>query len=63
MLEQSLLRDQFQALLTREKQVLDAYADLAARSEDPALKEQLLALQRDKQRHIQLAQRLLEIVD
>jgi len=62
MLEQAMLRDQFQALLTQEKQALAAYADLAAKVTDPSILEQVEQLRRDKQRHIELTERLLEIV-
>jgi rubrerythrin len=63
MLEQALLREQVQALLASERQAEAAYADLASKVEDPAVKQQIQALRHDKQRHIRLAERLLEILD
>ena len=62
MLEQALLREQFQALLAAEQKAEQIYADLAATLSDRALREQVLQLQREKLRHIQLTERLLEIV-
>lgn len=63
MLEQALLREQVQELLAAERQAEAAYANLAQGASDPVLKEQLEQLCRDKQRHIRLAERLLEILD
>ena len=63
MLEQALLREQVQELLVKERQAEAAYADLASKVQDPAVKQQLQALRHDKQRHIRLAERLLEILD
>jgi rubrerythrin len=61
-IEHALLRERFQMLLSQEQQALDAYADLVSRVTDPALREQVEQLHRDKQRHIELTERLLEIV-
>ncbi len=63
MLEQALLREQFQALLDQQRQAVLVYADLAGRATDPSLKMQAQEIQRDKERHIRLTERLLEIVD
>lgn len=63
MLEQAMLREQFLALLDKERQAERTYAELSSRLTDPALRRQIEQLQRDKQRHIALAERLLEIVD
>lgn len=63
MLEQSELREQVQALLAKERQAEEAYAQLASKVADPATKQQIETLQHDKQRHIRLAERLLEILD
>jgi rubrerythrin len=63
MLEQALLREQFQELLSREQEAERAYAELAAKVTDPATLQKLNLLRRDKLRHIRLAQRLLEIVE
>lgn len=62
-LEQALLREQFQTLLAQEQEALAAYADLAAKVNDRAIREQLEQLSRDKQRHVELTERLLEIVN
>ena len=62
MLEQAILAEQFQSLLSREQQAMKMCAELAARISDAALREQVEQLLRDKQRHIRLAERLLEIV-
>jgi len=63
MFEQSLLRDQFQELLTKERQAAAAYSDLVAKLDDPQLRRQVELLCREKQRHVLLAERLLEIVE
>ena len=63
MLEQSLLRDEFQTLLDQQRNAARLYADLAAKSGDPRIRQQAQELQRDKLRHIRLTERLLEIVD
>ena len=63
MLEHERLRERFQALLSQEQQALAAYADLASRVQDPGLRDQVEQLHREKQRHIELTERLLEIVD
>lgn len=63
MLEQAILRDQFQELLDKERQAERRYAELADQTDDPQLREQILQLRRDKQRHAELAERLLEILE
>lgn len=63
MLEQALLREQVQAILAQERQAEKAYTDLVAKITDAAALEELQALLSDKQRHIRLAERLLEILD
>jgi len=62
MLEEALLREQFESLLSQEQQALAAYAALIEEIEDPALRDQVQQLHRDKQRHVELTERLLEIV-
>ena len=62
MLEQALLSEQFRALLEKEQEVARCYAELVARVEDPRLRQQVARLCRDKNRHVRLAERLLEIV-
>lgn len=63
MLEEAILREQFEALLDKERQAERLYADISSRLADPALRRQIEQLHRDKQRHIALAERLLEIVE
>ena len=63
MLEEALLREQFQNLLVKEQEACQAYADLSKQITDPDALQQLQLLQRDKQRHIRLIERLLEIVE
>ena len=62
MLEQAMLREQFLTLLDQQRKAAQVYADLAeSGGEDD--RAQLQQLQNDKNRHIQLTERLLEIVD
>jgi rubrerythrin len=63
MLEEALLRDQFGALLDQERQAAKAYEDLLPTIKDAAVREQVEQLLRDKHRHVELAERLLEIVE
>ena len=63
MLEQAILREQFQTLLAREQNAAQTYADLAAKITDPTLRRQVEQLHREKLRHIRLTERLLEIVE
>ena len=63
MLEQSMLAEQFRNLLAAERQAENACAELAEQVDDPQLKERLQQFCREKQRHVELAERLLEIVE
>ena len=63
MLEQTHISEQFQALLNLEQQAQRLYEQLHAKVGDRIVAAQLDQLRRDKQRHIQLIQRLLEIVE
>ena len=63
MLEQALLRDQFQQLLCAQRQAMAGYQALADRLADGDLREEARQLQREKLRHVQLTERLLELVD
>ncbi|MCK4601657.1 MAG: hypothetical protein KAU28_04280 [Phycisphaerae bacterium] len=60
MLEQEMLREQFQALLDREKQAVEAYAGLARQLDnaDSTLRQHVRQLCMDKKRHVQLTERL-----
>jgi hypothetical protein len=62
-LEQATLRQRFQSLLEQQRQVLAVYESVAAASADPAVRKQAIQLRRDKERHVRLTERLLEIVD
>ncbi|MFA6132938.1 MAG: hypothetical protein WC869_02835 [Phycisphaerae bacterium] len=64
MLEQALLREQFSQLLAKAQEAEQAYAGLIhAGVRDPHAAQELEQLLADKQRHVRLAQRLLEIVE
>jgi len=63
MLEHTYLREQFESLLVKEKQAAETYGKLAIDLDDPALREKVDQLCRDKQKHIRLTERLLEILD
>ncbi len=64
MLEQSLLREQFEALLAQHEEAIGAYESAVGNSEiDDTLRAQIAEVCRDKKRHIELTQRLIEIVD
>jgi len=62
MFEQAILAEQFRALLAKEQQAARIYTDLEAKAPDPDFRREVGQLLREKQRHIELAQRLLEIV-
>ncbi len=62
-IEQAMLRDRFQDLLDLEQQALEAYEELASQNSDPKILQKVEHLRRDKQRHIELTERLLEIVE
>ncbi len=62
-IEQAMLRERFQDLLAQEQQALGAYERLATQTTDPEVLQEVEHLCRDKQRHIELTERLLEIVE
>ena len=62
MLEQAALREQFQTLLAREQYAAEIYGELAGKV-DPALRDQVEQLHREKLRHVRLTERLLEILE
>ncbi len=62
-LEQISLRQRFESLLDQQRQVLAVYESAAAASTDPAVHKQAIELRKDKERHVRLTERLLEIVD
>lgn len=61
-LEQAQLASQFADLLEKERQAERACAELAAKTGDPQLKQQIEQLRLEKLRHIELTGRLIEIV-
>lgn len=63
MLDQALLREQFQQLLWKERQAEKAYAEMAEQIADGEIRQRLEQLCMEKQRHIQLVERLLEILE
>jgi len=62
MFEEALLAEQFSKLLAHEKEAERMYAGLAGSADDPAVRLEAEQFRRDKQRHVRLARRLLEIV-
>ena len=63
MFEEAQLAEQFNALLDQQQQAANYYAAMAAQTDDPQVRRQVEQVYREKNRHIQLTQRLLEIVD
>jgi len=63
MFEETLLAEQFERLLAEAQQAERMYAGIAEETDDAGLKEQFQELRRDKRRHIEMTERLLEIVD
>jgi rubrerythrin len=63
MLEQAILRQRFESLLKTEQEVQRAYEELSRLVQDPLQQAQIQQLIREKQRHIELTQRLLELVE
>ncbi|MBN1943388.1 MAG: hypothetical protein JW849_08865 [Phycisphaerae bacterium] len=62
MLDQLLLREQFKTLQETQREALGQY-ESAARDADPAARADLDQLCREKRRHLELTERLLEIVE
>jgi len=63
MFEEAQLAEQFSDLLDRQQQAAAYYATVASKTDDPDVRRQVEQVCREKKRHIQLTQRLLEIVD
>jgi len=61
--EQVLLAEAFQTLLEHERQAEKTYRELAGRAKDPSAREQIELILREKRRHVELVERLLEIVE
>jgi rubrerythrin len=62
-LEQATLRERFVELLQQQREALAVYESLADRSTDPVVRKQALQLRKEKERHVRLTERLIEIVD
>ena len=62
-IEQAQLRERFAALLGQEQQAIATYEQLLSKTTDPLVRTQIAHLLRDKRRHVELTERLLEIVD
>jgi hypothetical protein len=62
MLEQVLLREKFQTLLDWQRAALGRY-EAATNEADSETRGQLDQLCRDKKRHLELTERLLEIME
>lgn len=63
MLETVFIEEQFLSILDRARRAEQMYAALADSAEDSSTREEMDQLRRDKQRHVRLAERLLEIVE
>ena len=63
MFAEAELAEQSNALLDQQQHAADYYATMAAQTDDPHVLRQVEQVCREKKRHIQLTQRLLEIVD
>ena len=61
--EQVMLAESFRTLLEREREAAAMYADLTSRTADAVTLQQLKEILREKQRHVRLVERLLEIVE
>ena len=61
--EHAMLAEKFQALLDTEREAEKICANLAAQITDPTTREQVEQIHREKQRHVLLVERLLEIVE
>ncbi|MFW6132474.1 MAG: hypothetical protein ACOC8F_01155 [Planctomycetota bacterium] len=62
MFEQAALTERFESLLSETQNAEQVYARLVRRIDDPNLRGQIEQLHREKQRHVELTERLCEIV-
>ena len=62
MLERTILRELCHGLYTSTREAEAQYRSLAQTATDPARKEQFQRLARDGRRHVELTERLLEIL-
>ena len=63
MLERTILREHFRGLLADARTAAGKYDELARSTEHAETRDQLERLAREQSRHIELTERLLEIVD
>jgi len=63
MFEEAQLAEQFDVMLDQQQQAANYYAAMVAQTDDPQVRRQVEQVCREKKRHIQLTQRLIEIVD
>lgn len=61
--ERYLLREQFADLLVKAQLAAAEYEKLFQTAADPTTKDQLQFLARGQYRHVELSERLLEIID
>ena len=61
--EQAMLAEQFAALLAKEREAEKACAELLESIGDLNARRELQQIHREKVRHVQLVERLLEIVE
>lgn len=62
-MEHAMLAERFRALLEQEREAEQVYAELAAKVADLNAREQIRQIHREKLRHVELVERLLEIVE
>ncbi len=58
-----MLAETFRALLKQERQAEKTYSELLANISDITARQKLQQIHREKLRHVQLVERLLEIVE
>ena len=61
--EHAMLAEKFRGLLEKERQAEKMYADLAGQIADPGARRQVEQIHREKVRHVELVERLVEIVE
>ena len=61
--ERVILREHFNEMLQTVSAAAGEYNQLASAATEPTHREQLARLTRDKSRHVELTERLLEILD
>ena len=61
--ERAILREQFAQMLRASREAAEQYEALAQAADEPARREQLERLAREGYRHVELTERLIEIVN